>query len=98
MATFNELIKGKQPVLVDFYADWCGPCKMMSPVLEELSGKMGEKVKILKVDVDRNPQAAGSFGVQGVPTFILFKEGKIVWRQSGAMPIGVLQQAIEQNS
>lgn len=98
MSKFKEIIKGEQPVLVDFYADWCGPCKTMAPVLQQLAGKMGEKIKILKVDIDRNPQAAENYQVQGVPTFILFKEGKIVWRQSGAMPIDVLQEAIEQNS
>lgn len=98
MSKFNEMINGKQPVLVDFFAEWCGPCKTMSPVLKELAGKMGEKVKIVKVDVDKNPQAASSFQVQGVPTFILFKEGKIIWRQSGAMPMHVLQKAIEENT
>jgi len=94
MSSFQELIKGNQPVLVDFYADWCGPCKMMSPVLVQLANKMGDKVKIIKVNVDNNQQAANAFQVQGVPTFILFKNGEIVWRQSGAMPINVLEQQI----
>lgn len=98
MATFNEIINSEQPVLVDFYADWCGPCKMMSPVLVQLANKMGDKVKILKVNVDKNPEASAAYQVQGVPTFILFKSGKAVWRQSGAMPIQVLEEKILQFS
>ena len=97
MASFQELINGPTPVLVDFYAEWCGPCQMMAPVLQQLAGKMGERVKILKVDVDKNPQAAQAYQVQGVPTFLLFKDGKVVWRQSGAMPIQTLQGVIEQH-
>lgn len=98
MSKFQELINGPTPVLVDFYADWCGPCKSMAPVLSELANRMGQKVKIIKVNVDKNPQAAQVYQVQGVPTFILFKNGKSVWRQSGAMPINVLEQAIDKNS
>lgn len=98
MSKFNEMINGNQPVLVDFFAEWCGPCKTMSPVLQELATNMGDKVKIIKVDVDKNPHAAQKFQVQGVPTFILFKEGQIRWRQSGAMPLSVLQKAIEGHS
>lgn len=97
MASFQELINGQTPVLVDFYAEWCGPCQMMAPVLQQLAGKMGERVKILKVDVDKNPQAAQAYQVQGVPTFLLFKDGKVVWRQSGAMPSQTLQGVIEQH-
>lgn len=84
--TFNELIQDDKPVLVDFYADWCGPCKMMAPILKEFSSDMGGKIKVIKVDVDRNPGAAMSYQVQGVPTLILFKQGKVVWRQSGVVP------------
>lgn len=98
MASFNEIINSNQPVLVDFYADWCGPCKMMSPVLVQLANKMGDKVKILKVNVDKNPEASAAYQVQGVPTFMLFKNGKILWRQSGAMPINVLEEKILQFS
>lgn len=95
--TFKEIIASDKPVLVDFYADWCGPCKMMSPVIEQLSKEMGDQVRILKVDVDRNQSAAIAYQVQGVPTFMIFKNGKVMWRQSGAMPVQVLKQAIQQS-
>lgn len=78
--TFQELIEGETPVLVDFFATWCGPCKMMQPVLEDASRQLGDKVKIVKVDIDRNPLAASKFQVRGVPTLILFHKGKILWR------------------
>lgn len=93
--TFQELIEGEIPVLVDFFATWCGPCKMMQPILEDTSKKLGEKVKIIKVDVDKNPLAASKFQVRGVPTLILFQKGKAVWRQSGVVPVHQLVQIIE---
>ncbi len=92
--SFSEIIKGDKPVLVDFYADWCGPCKMMAPVIEQFSHEMGDEVRILKVDVDRNPKAAAAYHIQGVPTFILFKKGNIVWKQAGAVPIHLLRQVV----
>jgi len=95
--TFQELIDGDQPVLVDFTATWCGPCKMMHPILEDTSRQMGDKVKILKVDVDKNPLAASKFQVRGVPTLILFQKGKILWRQSGVVPAHQLVQTIQSN-
>ena len=98
MANFSEIINSSKPVLVDFYADWCGPCKMVSPVLKQLSGEIGDKAKIIKVDVDKNPQAAMKYGIQGVPTLIIFKKGQPVWRQSGVVPIHMLKQALESNS
>lgn len=82
---FWNYINGKQPVLVDFFATWCGPCKAMNPVLKDLAKDLGEDVKILKVDVDKNQVVANKFKVRGVPTLILFKEGKILWQKSGAM-------------
>ena len=93
--TFQELIDGDTPVLVDFFAEWCGPCKMMQPILEDTSKQFGTKVKILKVDVDRNPLAASKFQVRGVPTLILFTKGKILWRQSGLVPTHQLIHHIE---
>ena len=93
--TFQELIEGDTPVLVDFFVEWCGPCKMMQPILEDTSKQLGGKVKILKVDVDRNPLAASRFQVRGVPTLILFSKGEVVWRQSGVVPAHQLVQIIE---
>ncbi len=93
---FNEIIQSETPVLVDFYATWCGPCKMMAPMLDDLKSKIGDKAKIIKVDVDKNPQAADKYGVRGVPTLIIFKQGKIMWRQSGVVPVNQLESVIKQ--
>jgi thioredoxin 1 len=96
--SFSELINNPDtPVLVDFYADWCGPCKTMSPIVEQVASQYNGKVKVIKVNVDSNQAAAAQYRVQGVPTFILFRQGQQVWRQSGAMPANVLAQAIQQH-
>lgn len=95
--TFNELIAGDQPVLVDFFATWCGPCQMMQPILQDTAKQVGEKVKIIKVDVDKNQLAASSYQVRGVPTLILFHKGKVLWRQSGVVPAHQLVNVINQN-
>ncbi len=94
--SFSELIKGDTPVLVDFSAEWCGPCKMMKPILDDLKSKVGDKAKIIKIDVDRNPALAQSFRVQGVPTLIIFNTGEARLRQSGVVQTEYLKRQIEQ--
>lgn len=93
--TFQQIIQGDKPVLVDFYADWCGPCKMMAPVIKQFAQEMGDRVRVLKIDVDRNPVAASNYNIQGVPTLILFKNGKILWQQAGVVPGMTLRQVVE---
>jgi thioredoxin 1 len=96
--SFGELIKGDTPVLVDFFAEWCGPCKMMKPILEQLHGQMGDSVRIIKIDIDKSPAAANAYQVQSVPTLILFQKGKAVWRQSGVVQASQLKAIISQNT
>lgn len=85
MESFQDVIKSDQPVLVDFHATWCGPCKAMAPELTKYARKNADKLRVIKIDVDKNPQASAAYQIQGVPTLILFKNGKVLWRQSGAM-------------
>lgn len=96
MEKFNDLIKGEKLVLVDFFATWCGPCKMMHPILEEVKGVLGDKIHILKVDIDatENRQPVETYGIQSVPTLILFKGGKLLWRQSGVVATPQLKEII----
>lgn len=95
METFNDVISTNQLVLVDFYATWCGPCKAMHPVLETLKQRLGDRIRIIKVDVDKHQTTAMQYGVQAVPTLMLFRNGQQLWRQSGAMPIESLQSIIK---
>lgn len=93
--SFNTLIQSETPVLIDFYADWCGPCKMLSPILKEVKQELGDRIKILKIDVDSNSGVAGRYQVRGVPTMILFKQGELQWRKSGVMPKDAILNEIE---
>lgn len=93
--TFDQIIDSDKPVLVDFTATWCGPCKMMAPILKDVKQELGEAVKIVKIDVDQNPGTAMEYQIQGVPTLILFKDGKPMWRQSGVVPKAGLVSVIK---
>jgi thioredoxin 1 len=96
MSAFTDLIGSERPVLVDFYADWCGPCKMMSPVLKQAKDAIGDRASIVKIDVDRNPAIAEKYQISGVPTLILFKKGEVKWRQSGVVPASDLVNVLKQ--
>lgn len=95
--TFQDLINSDKPVLVDFFAEWCGPCKMMPPILDDLKKRVGDNANIIKIDVDKNPQVAKAYQVRSIPTLIIFKNGEIRWRQSGIFPANELERLINEN-
>lgn len=96
-SSFNSIINKDKPVLIDFYADWCGPCKTLAPILKEAKGELGETVSIFKIDVDKNQELANKFQVRGVPTMMLFKNGKVMWRKSGVIPKHEIVQVVKSN-
>jgi len=96
--TFQEIIKSDTPTLVDFFAEWCGPCKMMKPILEQVKHEVGDKAKIITIDVDKNQSAAQVFKVRGVPTLIIFKRGEVIWRQSGVVEASKIKSLLLQNA
>lgn len=93
---FEEIIKNEKPVLIDFFATWCGPCKMMHPVLEELHDKFGDKVRIIKIDIDKNQELAAKYNVRSVPTLMVFKNSEMLWRQPGYRPAAELETVLNQ--
>ena len=98
MASFTDLINSEKPVLIDFHTTWCGPCKAMGPILQDVSKQVGDQAKILKIDVDKNQKVSAKYQVQGVPTLMIFKNGEMLWRQSGVVPANQLVDLLKQNA
>lgn len=93
--TFTDIINSNKPVLVDFYADWCGPCRTMKPILDEVKQKVGDKARIIKINVDTNPATAQAYHVKGIPALLIFKNGNMIWRQAGVVPAHQLVHQLE---
>ena len=98
MSKFQELISQDKPVLVDFFAEWCGPCKMQAPILEDLKKRVNDQATIIKIDVDKNQSVAAKYGIRSVPTLMIFKKGEVKWKQSGVFPAEELERLIKENS
>ena len=97
MASFGTIINSNVPVLIDFHAEWCGPCKTVSPILKSLKDEMGDAIKLIKIDVDKNQEIAAKYQIRGVPTLMIFKDGKLLWRQSGVVPVELLRAEIQKH-
>ena len=95
MSSFKEIINSDKPVLIDFYADWCGPCKTLAPFIQQVKEEVGAKARVLKIDMDKNDALSQHLGIQGVPTMMIFKDGEMKWRQSGVMPAGSILSELE---
>lgn len=97
-SSFKKIIDSDSPVLVDFFAEWCGPCKMLAPILKQVKDELGDEIKIVKIDVDKNQSLASKYGVRGVPTMLLFKNGKQLWRQSGVLQKNDIVKVVRSHS